>query len=255
MEDPFNEKCQKVFKNECFSMIHMNIRSLPANLNHFMNYLNCLNVQFSVLCFSETWLNANNHDLYALPGYSHIGKHRPHRSGGGVSLFIKERFTYKSRLDISIFNDVIESVFVEMNIPTCNGCKEIIIGVIYRPPNTCIEKYTDILNDIQNKIKMETKICYILGDYHIDLLKCDFHKPSSEFLTTMYENSFYNLINRPTRNAKTTATLIDNIFTNNMKIEIASLSGILLTNITDHYAIFHAIEVDKKARYRIYFDS
>ena len=81
---------------------------------------------------------------------------------------------------------------------TCNGCKEIIIGVTYRPPNTCIEKFTDILNDIQNQIKMETKVCYILGDYNIDLLKCDFHKPSSEFLTTMFENSFYNLINRPT---------------------------------------------------------
>ena len=226
-------------------MIHINIRSLPANRSHFINYLNCLNVQFPVLCFSETWLNANNHDLYAL--ISHIGKHRPHRSGGGVSLFIKEYFTYKSRLDIIIFNDAIESVFVEMNIPTCNGCKEIIIGVIYTPSNTCIEKFTDIIDDIQNRIKMEMKICYILGDYDIDLLKCDFHKPSSEFLTTMYENSFYNLINRPTRNAKTTATLIDNIFTNNIKIEIASLSGILLTNITDHYDIFHAIEVDKKS--------
>ena len=63
----------------------------------------------------------------------------------------------------------------------------------------------------------------------------------------MYENYFYNLINRPTSNAKTTATLIDNIFTN-MKSEITSLSGILLTNVTDHFAIFHAIEVDKKAR-------
>ena len=50
-----------------------------------------------------------------------------------------------------------ESVFVEMNTPTCNGCKTVIIGVIYRPPKTCIEKFTDILNDIQNKIKMETK--------------------------------------------------------------------------------------------------
>ena len=54
MEDPFNEKCQKVFKDEYFSMIHMNIRSFPANLHHSMNYLNCFNVEFSVLCFSET---------------------------------------------------------------------------------------------------------------------------------------------------------------------------------------------------------
>ena len=121
---------------------------------------------YNFMCCVETWLNANNCDIYALPGYSHVGKHRPHKSGGWVSLFIKECITYKSRLDISIFNDVIESVFLEMNVPTCNGCKAIIIGVIYRPPNTCIAKFTDIHNDIQNKIKMVTKICYILGDYN-----------------------------------------------------------------------------------------
>ena len=48
MENPFNERCKKVFKNEYFSMIRMNIRSLPANLNHFMNYLNCW--MYSFLC-------------------------------------------------------------------------------------------------------------------------------------------------------------------------------------------------------------
>ena len=198
-------------------MIHMNKRRLSANLNHFMNYLNCLKVQISVFCFSETWFNANNCDHYALSVYSHVGKHHPQKCGGGVSLFIKECFTYKSRLDISIFNDIIERVLVEMNIPTCNGCKTTFIDVIYRPPNTCIEKFTDIPNDVENTIKMVTKIFYILEDYNIDLLKCDFHKPSSEFLTTMYENSCYNLTKRPTRNTKTTVTLISNIFTINMK--------------------------------------
>ena len=59
---------------------------------------------------------------------------------------------------------------VKVNMSTCNGSKTIIIGVIYRPSNTCIDKFTEILNDIQNKIQMENKLCYVLGHYNIHLL-------------------------------------------------------------------------------------
>ena len=232
---------------------YLKMRSLLANSNNFMNYLNYLAVEFSVLCFSETWLYANNCDLYALPGYSHVGKHRLHRSGGGLSIFIKKCYSDKSRLDISVVNDILESVFVEVNISTCNGSKTVIIGVIYRPPNTCIDKFTDIRNDIQNEIKMDNKLFYILGNYNIDLLKCNFHKPSSEFLTTIYENYFYNLIDRPTRNAKTTAKLINNIFTIKMKFhsyqEFFWWTSMLTVPYSVHSNAFWLVNFMKRTRW------
>lgn len=45
------------------------------------------------------------------------------------------------------------------------------------------------------------------------------------------------LINRPTRISSHSATLIDHLYTNN--ISVNSLSGILITDISDHFAIFH----------------
>ena len=58
-------------------------------------------------------------------------------------------------------------------------------------------------------------------------------------------NSIYNLINRPTRNTHTSATLIDNIFTNDINMNNGKISGVLTRAITDHYPIFRIIKTDK----------
>ena len=47
------------------------------------------------------------------------------------------------------------------------------------------------------------------------------------------------LINRPTRVTHATATLIDNVFTNNLECVEKSLRGIFVTDIADHFPIFH----------------
>ena len=47
---------------------------------------------------------------------------------------------------------------------------------------------------------------------------------------------FFPLITRPTRITSNTATLIDNIFTNN--IDDQFYSGLLFTHISDHLPIF-----------------
>ena len=66
----------------------------------------------------------------------------------------------------------------------------------------------------------------------------------------MHSNSLIPLIYKPTRETKTTVTLIDNIFTNNYNVNDLLLQGLLITDISDHYAIFHiwdknCLETDK----------
>ena len=46
--------------------------------------------------------------------------------------------------------------------------KNIIIGVIYRPPNGKFEKP---ISENLNKMDKENKICYMMGDFNIDLSK------------------------------------------------------------------------------------
>ena len=55
----------------------------------------------------------------------------------------------------------------------------------------------------------------------------------------MYSNGFIPLINRPTRVTAETATIIDHIYSNDLNATRKTIQGILVTDITDHYPVFH----------------
>ena len=57
-----------------------------------------------------------------------------------------------------------ETIFIEIETPVG---KNIIVGVIYRPPNNIIEVFENAMNGILDKIDKENKI---MGDFNIDLL-------------------------------------------------------------------------------------
>ena len=72
-EDSFNHSLLKVFQNsDLFSLIHSNIRSIPANLSKLIQYMSNLNVNFDIIGLSETWLTETNKDIYNLDGYDHV---------------------------------------------------------------------------------------------------------------------------------------------------------------------------------------
>ena len=57
-----------------------------------------------------------------------------------------------------------------------------------------------------------------MGDFNIDLLKTDIHRPIHEYVDLIYSLSMLPSIYKPTRITATTATCIDNILTNNENI-------------------------------------
>ena len=97
-------------------------------------------------------------------------------------------------------------------------------------------------------VKKRKQPCYIAGDYNIDILKSDSHSKTADFLNLMYSNGFIPLINLPTRVYKDThresATIIDNIFTNNYHVGNKLHQGILTSDISDHYIVFHIWQMD-----------
>ena len=57
---------------------------------------------------------------------------------------------------------------------------------------------------------------YLLGDCNIDLLNLDKHSLSSEFFEDFYTNFSYPIKNKPPSVSNNSATLIDNILSNNI---------------------------------------
>lgn len=238
LEDEFNKTTLDMnINNNCLSLIHLNIRSISANLYSFKNYLSLLDFQFKIIGITETWLNDNNAPLFGLPQYNHEYLHRQNRKGGGVSLFIQKNLPFRKRDELCKTDNVIESLFIEISKFTMNSKKDYIIGVIYRPPGTDLNLFNDRITDIFNTIKTENKLVYIMGDFNVNLLNVDSHILTSEFIELMYSNCLFPLINKPTRICQSSATLIDNIFTNNIYDDNV-LNGLLFTDISDHLPIF-----------------
>ena len=132
-----------------------------------------------------------------------------------------------------------ESVFIEIDKSVFQSSCNIIIGVVYRMTNSSVEVFNERLSDILNSVKKENKLFYLLGDLNIDLFKHDVHRPTSEFLDTMYSYNVYPLITKPTRVTSSSATLIDHILSNNIDVSSGHMQGILCTSMSDRFAIFH----------------
>ena len=173
---------------------------------------------------------------HSCDGYNHVGITRSNQHGGGVSLFICNEMLFSELTEFTKVLEYIECLFLKINSKDISY----VIGIVYRPPNSDIEQFTETLNDILSQITHVP--CYIMGDYNLDLLKHECHQPTEHFLNTMYSNSMLPLIYKPTRETDSTATLIDNIFTNNYDINDQLYQGIFLMDISDHYGIFHILD-------------
>ena len=79
-----------------------------------------------------------------------------------------------------------------------------------------------------------------MGDFNVNLMNYDRNNLTGEFLDNIYSNSLcpLSLINRPTRITSHSATLIDNILTNNINSHV--VNGLLFRDISDHLPIFQS---------------
>ena len=98
------------------------------------------------------------------------------------------------------------------------------------------ESFLHHLNECLRKIDPKQS-CFIMGDFNYELLACeptDSYK--NQFIDTMLENSFISLINHPTRITDTSASALDQIWSDaNLPADIKSV--IISDPISDHLPI------------------
>ena len=101
---------------------------------------------------------------------------------GGVGLFVNHTIPFTQRNDLSYLDEFIECVTIEIEkqVLVFNTPKNVIISVIYRPPNTDTRLFTENINIVLNIIKRENKICYFMGDYNINILNYDSHSATAQ---------------------------------------------------------------------------
>ena len=223
-----------------FSALHLNIRSVPANMGALSAFLSTLDFSFSIVGLTETWLNDLNATAYSLAGYSSIGVHREHRRGGGVMLLLSDTISFKRRTDLDLLADHSECVFVEIldmkPFSIQNHTSKAIIGCVYRPPSADFDQFIQSLKSLLLRVKQERKTCYLMGDFNIHMNEIDKNPQAQQFMDLLYSNLFLPLIDRPSRITPGNSSLIDNCFTNSLCT--GRISGLLYTDISDHLPIF-----------------
>ena len=164
------EEFQKFIDSSChdlFSILHLNIKSIKKNFDDFQLFFSNLGFSFSVICFSETWLDEAGYFLYELPNC--ISKHqvRDDRKGGGVSVYIHNSLSFKVLSNLCINSVDIESLSIELSL---DNKRSTFVNVLYRPPNGKIESFETFLVKLLSSVQNANKDLHISGDFNLNLL-------------------------------------------------------------------------------------
>ena len=113
-----------------------------------------------------------------------------------------------------------------------NYYSNIICSVIYRHPKSNFDNFKNYYMEIMDKISSENKYCVVMGDFNINLLNCESHTPTEQFINDLSAYCLQPHILQPTRITNHTATLIDNIYFNSLGHDCVSRN--LVSDISDH---------------------
>lgn len=235
---------EEQFKNiplseQTFSIIHFNSRSLRKNFSRIKDCLKVSTKQFSVIAVSETWLRQDQEDSVQLEGYDFFPANRLNvnkKRGGGVALYVKSTFQCEKvkNMTISIEN-VMDCVTIEI---ISKKSKNIMVSCVYRAPESNIHifenKFTEMFDAKRNKL------LFVCGDFNIDFLNPHEQPQITQFINSVFCMGLYPVITHPSRIAKNSATLIDNILTNVNEGNING--GLFISDISDHLPVFAVFE-------------
>ena len=234
-----------------FSIIHFNCRSLNKNFKNIKKYLDQFN-KFSIIAFSETWMSNNKELKVEMDGYElFISNRNNNKTAGGVALYVSTDLRCRGvKSTTNNIENIMECLTIELNI---EKSKNIVISCVYRNPGSCLDTFVKALDNMFCNLN-NNKIHLVCGDLNVDLLNPHGKSKITAFIDSMYSNSLFPVITKPTRITKDTATLIDNIFINNIECKVTA--GLLINDISDHLPVFailhHLLKNETKSTINTY---
>ena len=151
-------------------VIHLNIRSLRNNVHLIQLRELVRSAKFDIITISETWLNTSVTSAEVnMDGYKLIRLDRLHKRGGGVCAYIRKDFKTVILKDLSYIS---ERNFHQLWISVqCKKTKSVVICVTYRPDDSPLSSFDNVLKPSYIQALTLNKPIVILGDLNCDVLK------------------------------------------------------------------------------------
>lgn len=221
------DQFQTFLSGKGIKIVHQNIRGLLCNFD-MLQELIISHPKIDIITLSETHLTKSNLDARCeLDGYTFVRRDRDQGKGGGVALYVKNGIIFKRRSNLE--KSLTGSLLIEITI---KNSKSFLVGCFYRPPETSnyfSKNYNASIQSLLNVVSNENKETILLGDFNVNYRNC--HE-NTEFKSTFAQNSYKQMIKKPTRTTETSSTLIDLIFTN--RPSTLSKVDVIATSLSDH---------------------
>lgn len=227
-----------------FRILSLNIHAKFDGLQLLLNAIVNKDSNFDAICLQETWLSdESDTSLLQLEGFTCICKGKSVSAHGGLIIYLDNKYEF-SVIKESHESDIWESLLLK--ISGSNLKNDIILGNIYKPPknnnnNLNINTFITELEPLLHKLNTYSAETILVGDFNINLLKIHEREIFAVFLETMLQNSFFPKITLPTRIGSHSCSLIDNIFCKMSHNSCNTSSGILVSDLSDHFPYFLSI--------------
>ena len=194
-------------------MFYVNIASLNKHIDDLRLILSALEFKFDIIGICEHKIRKgstpkNNIDI---PGYRSFTFQPIESSHGGSSIYLKNNINYIERHDLALNSTGnFESTVIEINFLKR---KHLIVACIYRHRTTKIYIHDfnkNHMDHFHQEIIDDNKQCILMGDFNIDLLKCDSNNHSNSFYNISASNFFTPYVLQSTR--LHSKSLIDNLY-------------------------------------------
>ena len=80
-----------------------------------------------------------------------------------MSLYVKNYLQYKQRIDLANNDHIFESTFIEIDKKEFDTNKNIIIGLIYKPPNTSVKQFNEKVEKLLSLIQARLLYFVVYG--------------------------------------------------------------------------------------------
>ena len=236
-----------------FTILSLNCQSINAKIDKIkclIDFLQSFDIEISALCIQETWIafkDESELDIFRINGFSLHPQSKRLSEHGGLFIYLKDG--YKGTIRNTSLSQNFESLFIDVEHESLQN--KITIGNIYRPPrkNNNNREIDHFISDMRPIIKALLKSKYplfIAGDFNCNLLNINQRDKIQEFLDIFVTNGLFPKITLPTRFAKKSCSLLDQIYSSYSPDHTNSRSGVLVGALSDHFLCFTSCYIPKK---------
>ena len=225
------------------TIAHLNVCSMASHKKFYLVEQMIVHDNYDPFDISESWLDPSmtNNDLQ-IPGYVIFRQDRgPHKSGGGIIVYIRNSFQASSIDKLSTTTDA-NSQQLWLKV-WCRKSKSFLLCAAYRPDSEAMSRFLDDFTASYMDSPLLGMEVMVTGYLNADIL-LGYPCPEGRALMDLWDSlNLSQLVTQPTRTTDTSVMLIDVALTTNknfIKSCIVNTSA-----VTDHCLV--AVTLSLKA--------